>query len=68
MGIFSWLSRDKSVEEPGWLRRWVIPSRGRDDPELDDIQEAAAADVADLEAEDRKYFRRHGPGQVEDDL
>ena len=68
MGIFSWLSRDRSVEEPGWLRRWVIPGSGRDDPEIDDIQRAAAADVATLETEDRRYFRRDGPGHVEDDL
>jgi hypothetical protein len=55
MGIFS---RD-------WLRRWVIPSGGRDDPKLDEIKRAAAANVEEVQEEDEKYFR---PGSPEDDL
>jgi hypothetical protein len=42
--------------------------RGRRDPRLEQIKRAAAADVADMEAEDRKYFRQDGPGKIEDDL
>jgi len=38
------------------------------DAELEQIKEAAAADVADMEAEDRKYFDQDSPGNVEDDL
>jgi hypothetical protein len=38
------------------------------DAELEQIKEAAAEDVADMEAEDRKYFRQDGPGNIEDDL
>ena len=36
--------------------------------ELDELKRAAAADVAEMEAEDRKYFRQDGPGKIEDDL
>jgi hypothetical protein len=72
MGIFSWLAAKldptRSPEEPGWLRRWVIPPPGKDDPRIDRIQQAAAEDVAAMEAEDRKYFRQDGPGDIEDDL
>jgi hypothetical protein len=42
-----------------------VPS-GRPDPKLDDIKRAASADVAAMEAEDRKYFRHDGPGDDED--
>jgi len=38
------------------------------DPELEQIKEAATADVADMEAEDRKYFDQDSPGNIEDDL
>jgi hypothetical protein len=72
VGIFSWFAAKvdstRSPEEPGWLRRWVIRTSGRDDPKLDTIKRAAAEDVAELEAEDREYFRRDGPGHQEDDL
>lgn len=72
MGLLSWLTSGGSDFRPRWLRRWVLPA-GRpgeqpDDPELDNIKKAAAADVAAMEAEDRKYFRRHGPGNSENDL
>jgi hypothetical protein len=72
MGLFSRFTSRESEFRPRWLRRWVLPT-GRpgeqpDDPELDDIKKAAAADVAAMEAEDRKYFRQHGPGNTENDL
>lgn len=68
VGIISWFLSGREPEEPGWLRRWLMPGSGRDDPELDAIKQAADADVTELEEEDRKYFRRDGPGHVQDDL
>jgi hypothetical protein len=69
MGIFSWFASTRSPEEPRWLRRWVVLRRGRRvDPKLEQIKRAAAADVAAMEAEDRKYFDQDGPGHREDDL
>lgn len=72
MGIFSWFSHwfasSRSPEEPGWMRRLLIPAAGRRDPKLDEIKRAASADVAEMEEENRKYFRQDGPGRREDDL
>ena len=68
MGIFKWFDSTRFPEEPRWLRRWVVLTRTRVDPKLDKIKRAAAADVAKMEEEDRKYFRRDGPGHQEDDL
>lgn len=68
MGIFSWFSSTRYPEEPRWLRRWVFLRPGPKDPKLERIKQAAAADVADMEAEDRKYFRRNAPGNIENDL
>lgn len=74
MGFLSWLGsilppkEEKSPEEPGWLRRWVIPAGHRDDPELDEIKRAAAADVAAMEEERHKYFDPNGPGNQNDAL
>lgn len=68
MGIFSWFSSTRFPEEPGWIRRWVFLRPGRPDPKLERIKRAAAADVAAMEEEDRKYFRQDGPGSQEDDL
>jgi hypothetical protein len=65
MGIFSWLSSRDYAGKQGWLRRWVMPA-GRPDPKLDEIKRAAAADVAAMEEEDRKYFRQDGPGKDQD--
>jgi len=68
MGIFSWFSATRSPEEPGWLRRLVLLRPGRRDPKLEEIKRAAAADVAAMEEEARRYFRADGPGDREDDL
>jgi hypothetical protein len=68
MGIFSRFSSRKSADKPDRLRRWVVPSGGNQDPERDEIKRAAAADVAEMEKEDRTYFRPDGPGDQEDDL
>jgi hypothetical protein len=59
---------EKSPEEPGWLRRLVIPAGRHDDPKLDEVKRAAAEDVAEMEEENREYFRQDGPGHIEDDL
>jgi hypothetical protein len=67
MGLFSRFRSDGSGDGPTWLRRLVSPT-GRRDPDLEEIKQAAAADVAEMEEEDRKYFRQDGPGSVEDDL
>jgi hypothetical protein len=67
MGILSWFRTRELGDEPSWLGRLVMP-RGRPDPKLDELKRAAAADVAEMEAEDRKYFRQDGPGKIEDDL
>ena len=67
MGILSWFRTRELGSEPSWFSRLVMP-RGRPDPKLDELKRAAAADVAEMEAEDRKYFRQDGPGKIEDDL
>jgi len=67
MGFLSWLVN--SSNEDGWLNRLVIPRKRRPpDPKLDEIKRAAEADVAAMEAEDRRYYRQDGPGNIEDDL
>ncbi len=52
----------------GLFQRLVMPRGHPPDPKLEEIQRAAAEDVAAMEAEDRKYFRQDGPGNNEDDL
>jgi hypothetical protein len=44
------------------------PPAGSDNPKIDEIQRAAAADVEEIEEEGRRYFRQDGPGSQEDDL
>jgi hypothetical protein len=74
MGFLSWLGSilppqdEKSPEEPGWLRKWVIPTGQRDDPEFDEIQRAAVEDVAAMEEERHEYFDPEGPGNQKDAL
>ena len=68
MGIFSWFRDPEVSDDPGWFQRLVMPRGHRRDARLEEIKRAAAADVAEMEAEDRKYFRQDGPGNEEDDL
>jgi hypothetical protein len=72
MGIFSWFSSryaaTRKPEEPGLVGRIVIPHGGPDNPKLDDIKRAAAADVSEMEKEKRTYFQPDGPGDIEDNL
>ena len=68
MGIFSWFRDPEVSDGGGWFRRLVMPRSNRRDPRIDEIKRAAEADVAEMEAEDRKYFRQDGPGKTEDEL
>jgi hypothetical protein len=68
MGVFSWFTSARSPEEPGWIRRLVIPRPGRDDRKVDQRKLAAEADVEQIEEEGRRYFREDAPGHSEDDL
>ncbi len=72
MGIFSWFAArfaaTRNPEEPGWVARSVFPPPGPDNPRLDEIERAAAADVEAMEKEKRTYFRPDAPGDIEDDL
>ena len=63
----SWSGALGSPRWQNWLRRLVIPGAGRDDPQIDEIKRVAAADVAELEEDDR-YFDQHGPGRDPDEL
>jgi hypothetical protein len=68
MGILSWFTSTRNPEEPGWIRRLVVPRPGRDDPKVDQRKRAAEADVEELEEEGRRYFREDAPGHSENDL
>lgn len=69
MGLLSWFrNRELADDEPGWFQRLVMPRGHPPDPELSEIKRAVAEDVAEMEAEDLKYFRQDGPGKIEDDL
>ena len=68
MGVFSWFRERRQTGGPGLFQRLVMPRGHPPDPKHEEIQRAAAEDVAAMEAEDRKYFRQDGPGNNEDDL
>ena len=68
MGFLSWFRARGQTDDRSLFQRLVMPRGHPPDPELKRIQEAAAADVADMEAEDRKYFDQNSPGNIEDDL
>jgi len=68
MGFLSRFRAHGQTDGRSLFERLVMPRGRPPDPELKRIQEAAAADVADLEAEDRKYFDQNSPGNIEDDL
>jgi hypothetical protein len=62
--LTSWFTRTKEPEEPGWIRRMVMPRPGPPDPKAEAVKEAAAADVEVIE----EYFKPRGPGHSENDL
>jgi hypothetical protein len=67
MGMFSWFGDSESAAWQRRLRRWIAPT-GHKDPKFEKIKEAAAADVAAMLEEERKFFRTDAPGKQEDDL
>ena len=68
MGVFSRSRARRQTDERSWFQRLVMPRGHPPNPELEQIREAAAADVADMEAENRKYFDPDGPGNSKDEL
>jgi hypothetical protein len=66
MGKSSRFGARGSSRRRNWLRRLVIPT-GHEDPEEEEIKRAAAADVAEIEEDDR-YFDPDGPGHHPDEL
>jgi hypothetical protein len=68
MGLFSRFRERRQSGGPSLFQRLVMPRGHPPSPKLEEIQQAAAEDVAAMEAEDRKYFRQDGPGDIEDDL
>ena len=68
MGIVSWFTSVRNPEEPGWIRRLVMPRPGHDDPKVDRRKEAAEADIEKIRREGREYFREDAPGHSENDL
>ena len=68
MRLFSRKKAPRDPAEPGLIQRLVIPRGHPPDQKLQEIRRAAEADVAEMEAEDRKYFRQDAPGKIEDDL
>ena len=68
MRLFSRKKAPRDTAEPGLFQRLVMPRGHPPDPKLQEIKRAAEADVEEMEAEDRKYFRQDGPGKIEDDL
>jgi hypothetical protein len=68
MGVFSRFRDRRNSGGPSLFERMVMPRGRPPDPKLEETKRAAAEDVAEIEAEDRKYFRQDGPGNDEDDL
>ena len=67
MGISSWFGARGSARRQSWLRRLVMPTGHDDDPRVDEMKRAAAADVAELE-KDAQHFDPGGPGRDRDEL
>ena len=68
MRLFSRKKAPRDPAEPGLFQRLVMPRGHPPDQKLQEIRRAAEADVAEMEAEDRKYFRQDAPGKIEDDV
>jgi hypothetical protein len=81
MGIFSWFGSRKSARNAGKRgrhrsgQRVMDPGAGRpslvrrnvESPELQEVEDAAAADVARVRESD-KYFEENSPGNNPDEL
>ena len=68
MRLFSRKRAPRDPAERGLFQRRVMPRGHPPDQKLQEIRRAAEADVEEMEAEDRKYFRQDAPGKIEDDL
>jgi len=66
MGIRSWFTSYWSQDSPR-RRGSLVISRRRDQPKLEEVKRAAAADVAAIE-EDDKYFGRDAPANQDEGL
>jgi hypothetical protein len=66
MGISSWFGARGAARRQNWLRRLVMPT-GHDDPQIEERKRVAAADVAELEEDDR-HSDPDGPGRDPDEL
>jgi hypothetical protein len=66
MGIFSWFRSRWTTEEPDDQHSLILRNQ-EDDPELDEIRRAAAADVAAVEQDDR-FFGRDAPANQDEGL
>ena len=62
-----WFGARGSARRQSWLRRLVMPAGRDDDPQVEEMKRAAAADVAEVE-EDDPYFDPDGPGRDRDEL
>jgi hypothetical protein len=66
MGIFSWFRSRWTTEEPDNGHSLILLNQ-EDDPELDEVRQAAAADVAAVEQDD-KFFGRDAPANQDEGL
>lgn len=64
MGIFSWFRSHRTTEDPDDEPSLVFLNE-EDDPDLDEIRRAAAADVAAVERDD-KFFGRDAPANQDE--
>jgi len=62
----SWFGARGAQRRQNWLRRLVMPT-GHDDPQIEEMKRVAAADVAELEEDDR-HSDPDGPGRDPDEL
>jgi hypothetical protein len=67
MGIFSWFRSRWVTEEPEDDEPSLVYLNDEDDPDLDEVRRAAAADVAAVEQDD-KFFGRHSPANQDEGL
>ena len=56
MGLLSWLISRGDVDEPGWVRRLVIPRGHGPDPRVEQIKRAAEEDVAEAHQRQQEGF------------
>ena len=67
MGIFSWFRSRWVTEGPEDDEPSLVYLNDEDDPDLDEVRRAAAADVAAVEQDD-KFFGRNPPADQDEGL